>query len=73
VTEDDEPIYVDQMGTEWWWDGRIWNYWKDDREWAQAPGATPISLIEYEDTVPLGARPPPPGYWRASDGWLYMR
>jgi len=52
VPDDDEPIYVDQMGTEWWCDGRIWNYWRDDRAWAPAPGATPINLIVSEDTVP---------------------
>jgi hypothetical protein len=23
VIEDDEPIYADRLGTEWWWDGRL--------------------------------------------------
>lgn len=68
--EDDDPTYVDADGVDWWWDGRLWNYWGDD-DWIEFPGQLPAGLIEVDESVPLNLRPMPSGYGRAADGRIY--
>jgi hypothetical protein len=65
-----QPFYLDGNGNYWSWDGEGRSYWRD--EWIDAPGATPVALLEPEDDpLPQGARPAAPCYYRASDGRLY--